>query len=140
VNQTCAGSIAVSPPSPLGDGFYNSGTTVTFDQTAVSGWDFTGWQGDLAGQTNPQSLDVNSEKAVYANYDTTATPLSITSLSPPNARAGKGGFTLTINGTGFTPQSVVFIASTYRSGSTYVSSTQITVPISASDIASPGWS
>ena len=138
VNQSCAGSIALSPPSPPGDGFYNSGTAVTFDQTTASGWQFTGWQGDLAGLTNPQSLHLTNEEAVHANYNTASHPLSITSLSPPNARAGKPGFTLTINGTGFTQQSLVFIASNYRSGTTYVSSTQITVPISSTDIATAG--
>jgi hypothetical protein len=138
LNQSCAGSIALSPPSPQGDGFYNSGTTVTFNQTTASGWEFTGWQGDLAGLTNPRSLNVTNEEAVYANYNTAPQPLSITSLSPPNARAGKPGFTQTINGTGFTQQSLVFIASNYRSGTQYVSSTQITVPISSADIATAG--
>jgi hypothetical protein len=138
VNQSCAGSIALSPPSPQGDGFYDMGTTVTFDETPVSGWKFTGWQGDLSGLTNPKSLDITSEEAVYANYNTAAKPLSITSLSPPNAQAGGPGFTLTINGTGFTKKSLVFINSNYRSGTTFVSSTQITVPMYTSDIATAG--
>ncbi|MBV8357376.1 MAG: hypothetical protein JO189_05500 [Deltaproteobacteria bacterium] len=138
MNQFCAGSIAISPPSPQGDGFYTNGTTVTFDQTVNSGWEFTGWQGDLSGLTNPQLLKINAEEAVYANYNTAPTPLSITSLSPPNAHAGKPGFTLTINGAGFTSQTLVFIASKYRSGSIYISSTQITVPMFATDIATAG--
>jgi Astacin (Peptidase family M12A)/Divergent InlB B-repeat domain len=138
VNQSCAGSIALSPPSPQGDGFYDTGTTVTFDETPVSGWKFAGWQGDLSGLTNPQSPDITGEEAVYANYNTAAKPLSITSLSPPNAQAGGSGFTLTINGTGFTKKSLVFINSNYRSGTTFVSSTQITVPIYSSDIATAG--
>jgi astacin len=138
VNQSCAGSVALAPPSPLGDGFYNNGTTVSFDETPASGWDFTGWQGNLSGLTNPQSLKITNEDAVYADYNTVATPLTITTLSPANALAGKPGFTLTINGTGFTSASLVFINSTYRSGGQFVSSTQITVPISSTDIAAAG--
>jgi astacin len=138
VNQSCAGSVALAPPSPLGDGFYNNGTTVSFDETPASGWDFTGWQGNLSGLTNPQSLKITNEEAVYADYNTVATPLTITTLSPANALAGKPGFTLTINGTGFTSASLVFINSTYRSGSQFVSSTQLTVPINSTDIAAAG--
>jgi hypothetical protein len=138
VNQSCAGSVALSPPSPLGDGFYNSGTTVSFDETPASGWDFTGWQGNLSGLTNPQSLKITNEEAVYANYNTVATPLTITSLSPANAHAGKPGFTLTINGTGFTSASQAYINFLYRSGSQFISSTQMTVPIYSTDIAAAG--
>jgi hypothetical protein len=138
VNQSCAGAVALAPPSPLGDGFYNNGTTVSFNETPATGWDFTGWQGNLSGLINPQSLKITNEEAVYADYNTVATPLTITTLSPINALAGKPGFTLTINGTGFTSASLVFINSTYRSGSQFVSSTQITVPISSADIAVAG--
>jgi hypothetical protein len=137
VNQTCAGSI-LAAPSPLSGGFYAAGTNVTFTETTQPGWTFTGWQGDLSGTQNPQALAINDEELVIADFNTAAAPLSVTSLSPPNAVAGNPGFTLTINGTGFTSQSQVWINGNFRGGSTLVSSTELTVPILASDIATAG--
>ena len=52
VNETCAGSINVSPSSPTFDGFYPSGTALTFTETPNAGWLFTGWQYDFSGTSN----------------------------------------------------------------------------------------
>ena len=62
---------------------------------------------------------------------------SIGSLSPSSATAGGAGFTLTVTGSGFISSSVVQWNGSNRS-TTYVSSTQLTAPITASDIASSG--
>lgn len=62
-----------------------------------------------------------------------AAPL-ITSLSPPSATAGGAGFTLTVNGTGFMPGSVVFWNSTALT-TTYVNANQLTATVPASLIA-----
>ena len=103
VNEGCAGNINVSPPSTM-NGFYNSGTVLTFTETPASGWIFTEWQNDLTGLTNPQNLTLNAEALVTADYNTTSSPLTLTSLSPSSATVGSTGLTLTINGTGFTQQ------------------------------------
>jgi hypothetical protein len=67
-----------------------------------------------------------------------ANPLpSITSLSPSSATAGAAAQTLTITGTNFLSSSTA----TYNGVAqtvTYVSSTQLTIPLSASDQASAG--
>lgn len=136
-NQSCAGSI-LATPSPLNGGFYAAGTNVTFTETTQPGWTFTGWQGDLSGTQNPQALAINDEELVIADFNTAAAPLTVTSLSPPNTVAGNLGFTLTINGTGFSSQSQVWINGNFRGGSTFVSSTKLTAPIFASDIATAG--
>ena len=137
VNQPCAATLNVSPPSPTGDGFYPQGTQLTFTETPNAGWIFTGWQHDLTGTQNPINLTAEDEMYVTADYNTVSTPISVSSLSPPSAVAGSGGFTLTINGAGFSSSSVVFVNNTFRT-STFVNSTTLTVPITSSDLATPG--
>jgi len=61
----------------------------------------------------------------------------ITSLSPSSADAGGAGFTLTINGANFTSSSKARFDTTWLSA-TFISSTQLTVKIPASLIASAG--
>ena len=62
---------------------------------------------------------------------------SISSLSPNSATAGGSGFTMTINGTNFTSSATAYWGSTPLS-TTFVSATQLTAPISQSQIATPG--
>ena len=61
----------------------------------------------------------------------------ITSLTPPSVSAGSPGFVLTVNGSGFAPQSVIVfngagIQSIFQSGS------ELSANISASFVATPG--
>ncbi len=136
-NESCAGSIGVSPSSPTGDGFYPTGDLLTFSETANTGWTFTEWLYDLSGTTSPQNFIVSDEVLVVADYSTASTPLHLNSISPPNATAGGPGFTLTINGAGFTSSTAAYIGGFYREA-TFVNSGQVTVPILASDIATAG--
>jgi hypothetical protein len=135
---SCAASINVTPGSPTGDGFYPTGSLLSFAQTPASGLSFTGWLYDLSGTGSPQPLTVSDEVLVAADYNVNSTPLSITSLSPPSIAAGGGPFTLTIKGTGFTASTFVYINGGFRAVGTFVSSTQITVPLTVADIATPG--
>jgi hypothetical protein len=137
VLESCAGAIGVTPGSPTGDGFYPSGSLVSFQQTPNTGWTFTGWLFDLTGTANPQNLTVNDEVLVAADYSTTATRLQLTSISPPNAVAGGPAFTLTINGQGFTSSTAAYINGLFRAP-TFVNSTKLTVTMMAQDIALPG--
>ncbi len=135
--EACAGAIGVTPGSPSGDGFYPTGSLVSFSQTPNTGWIFTGWVYDLSGNASPQNLTVSDETLVAADYSTTATPLQLTSISPASIAAGGAPFTLTINGAGFTSSTAAYIGGYYRKA-TFVSSTELTVPILASDIATAG--
>jgi hypothetical protein len=132
----CGGTIGIMP-GPNNGMYYSTGTQVTFTQTPMTGWTFTGWLFDLSGTTNPDMLTVSDEVLVDANYNISTTALAVNSLSPPTTPAGGAGFTLTINGAGFTSSSIVFVNNVFVS-STFVSSTEITVPITAADIATPG--
>jgi len=62
---------------------------------------------------------------------------SLTSISPSTTFAGGPAFTLTVNGTKFVNGSVVQVNGSSRS-TTFVSSTQLSAAIPASDIASAG--
>ena len=139
----CGGTAAITPASTITGGFYPSGTTLTYTETPATTtppgqWIFTGWTFDLTGTTNPDTLSPTDESLVYANFNTTTAPLTITSLSPSTIASGGSAFTLTINGTGFTPASNVGInfPSIFLTP-IFVSSTELQVTVPASDIATP---
>src|ERR1700735_2962650 len=69
---------------------------------------------------------------------------SITSLSPASATPGSGAFTLTVNGSNFVAPTLQTPSSTIAWNSaplvtTFVSSTNLTASVPASDIATPGF-
>jgi hypothetical protein len=68
---------------------------------------------------------------------TTIGAIAITSLSPNTAAHGGGGFTLTVNGTGFFAGCVVLWGGAVKA-TTFVSATQVTALILAADIVSAG--
>jgi uncharacterized repeat protein (TIGR02543 family) len=51
---------------------YSAGTDVTLTAVSNPGWVFSGWSGDLTGNTNPAIITMNSNKAVTATF----TPIS----------------------------------------------------------------
>ena len=61
----------------------------------------------------------------------------LTSLNPSSVLAGDAAFTLTINGTGFVSTSQVRVNGVNR-GTTFVSATQLTIAMTAAEIADPG--
>jgi hypothetical protein len=136
-NQSCGGTLGVSPGSPTGDGFYPSGNGVTFTETPNTGWLFTGWQYDLTGTSTSLPLTVSDEVLVAADYNTAATPLTLTSLSPAAAVAGGAAFTLTLNGTGFTSGTVVSVNGTFPVVK-FINATQLSVTVTAPQIATAG--
>ncbi|MCC7366140.1 MAG: PASTA domain-containing protein [Dehalococcoidia bacterium] len=62
---------------------------------------------------------------------------SITTIAPNTANAGEPGFTLQVNGSGFQPASKVKWNGTDKA-TTYISSSQLTIDLLASDIATAG--
>jgi hypothetical protein len=62
---------------------------------------------------------------------------SISALSPSNTGAGAPSFTLTVNGSGFSANSMVFFNGVAQP-TTFVSAAQITAMISASAVATTG--
>jgi photosystem II stability/assembly factor-like uncharacterized protein len=91
---------------------------------------------------NPIALGGASRLDFVYNGGVTPTP-NITSMSPTAANSGDPGFILTVNGTGFLQgATVLFVLAPPNSpvpeATSFVSSTQLTAQIQASDIALPG--
>jgi hypothetical protein len=82
-------------------------------------------------------LTANDETLVFANFNIVDTPLTLAGLSPSSANTGGAAFTLTLTGTGFSPDSLVVANGTYRTVN-YVNAEELQVPITSADIATPG--
>lgn len=87
--------------------------------------------------SNPTPGGGTSSSATFTISGSTNPIPTITSLSPSSATTGGATFTLTVNGTNFDSSSVVDWAGTALT-TTYVSATQITASVPATDIASSG--
>jgi uncharacterized repeat protein (TIGR02543 family) len=59
-----SGSVAKSPDRAS----YDHGTSVQLTAVPATGWHFTGWSGDLSGNTNPTTIVMNSDKTVTATF------------------------------------------------------------------------
>ena len=125
------------PAQPMNGSTNCTVTTMNYDATPDTGWSFAGWTYDLTGTTNPTHLTANDETLVFANFNTTTTPLTLISLSPGTASKGGAAFTLTLTGTGFTPESQVSANGKYRT-ITFVNAETLQVPLTAADVANAG--
>jgi uncharacterized repeat protein (TIGR02543 family) len=70
LTTTGSGSIVANPAQAS----YDEGTTVTLTAVPDAGWQFTGWSGDLTGNTNPSTLLMDAPKSVTANFTAITTP------------------------------------------------------------------
>ena len=75
---------------------YDSGTTVTLQAVANTGYNFVNWSGDVSGSSNPATIVMDADKSVTANFavdtytlDITATNGSVTK-TPDQASYGNG--------------------------------------------------
>ena len=76
--------------------------------------------------------------ALSTSFTTGSYPLpSVVSIAPAGAPQGGAAFTLTVNGSGFVPASIVEFGATALA-STYVDSTRVTAAVPASAIATAG--
>ncbi len=97
----------------------------------------------LYGEQNTAAEFNNVRVRNYASVEPSATVTSggavpvIDSLAPTSASAGGSDFTLTVNGSGFVPDSAVQWNGTSRT-TTFVSAIQLSAAITAADIATEG--
>jgi hypothetical protein len=64
VSPATDGSVTLDPPG----GTYTAGTSVTVTAAPDAGFGFVGWNGDLSGAANPETLVVDSDKTVGASF------------------------------------------------------------------------
>ena len=57
------GSVTFNPPG----GTYAAGTVVTVTSVPTSGYSFSGWSGDLSGNTNPTTIIMSANRSITAN-------------------------------------------------------------------------
>jgi uncharacterized repeat protein (TIGR02543 family) len=69
-------------------------STVMVEAVPATGWNFTGWSGDLSGTTNPTPLLVDSDKSVTAEFSLNEYALNL---------SGLGNGIVRVNGTDCTP-------------------------------------
>ncbi len=93
LNVAVTGSGQVTPNS----GTYTEGTQVQLTATPDSGWNFTGWSGDLSGTTNPATISMSSDKNITAVFIKDLPP-----IEPPS------GFIYTSSTVGDSPLTVDF--------------------------------
>jgi uncharacterized repeat protein (TIGR02543 family) len=64
VNVVGNGSVSLNPAG----GVYDAGTVVELTAVPASGWQFSGWSGDLSGAANPTSITMDGDKTVMATF------------------------------------------------------------------------
>jgi uncharacterized repeat protein (TIGR02543 family) len=73
VDTVGSGRVALNPAG----GTYAAGTVVTLIATPDSGFQFSGWSGDLTGATNPVTLTMNANKNITATFSLSNTDPSM---------------------------------------------------------------
>lgn len=137
---TITGNNFLSTSTILWNGNNRSASSISGTQlsTSISASDIAAGQNVAISVVNPAPGGGASSEASF----TVNTPSpSVISLSPTSAAAGSAGFTLTVNGSGFLPGSTVQWNGSYGQpplATTFVSATQLTVAIPASDTAFAG--
>jgi uncharacterized repeat protein (TIGR02543 family) len=64
VNVTGSGTVTRNPDQAS----YEAGTPVTLTAVPETGWSFTGWSGDLGGNTNPETIVMDGNKTLTAAF------------------------------------------------------------------------
>lgn len=116
-----------------GDGITESCTTAAVTGSPVGNYPINTRLNDPNSKLSNYDISVTNGTLVVYN---TPLPLPVL-LSPGSATAGGAGFTLTVFGPNFTSNSVVLWNGAVRT-TTYVSSTEVTAVVLASDIATEG--
>jgi len=64
INPPYKGTVQITPLKP----FYHYGDVVTLTATAVSGWSFSNWSGDVSGNENPLTIMITGNTEIIANF------------------------------------------------------------------------
>jgi hypothetical protein len=94
-------------------GLFASGTVVTLQATAATGYSFVQFSGDAKGPANPQSLTMDGPKNVVANFQVATTPVLTAAVSgkADAATSGQRVWTIRLANSGLGAASNAQIAS-----------------------------
>ena len=102
----CAATITLSDPSP----YVAHGAALTATLKPLVPTTFTGWSGTVSGVGNTTSTTVGDLLPEFvATFNSVATPLTLSSITPPNFGDDAASATLTLVGAGFTADTRVSI-------------------------------
>ena len=104
---TGSGSITVSPSGTV----FTCGTQLTITAVPATYFSLTGFGGALSGTTNPQTLTLNANSTVSADFAQTSYPINITTVGPGSVAANP-----TDTGNGYAPGTLVQLTATPNSG------------------------
>ena len=137
VIPSCAGSIGLSDGSTWVR--YGSPMTVTLSSSMPAA--FAGWSGTLAALSGkPMTVNTTIGAAVpeyVANFNAVADALALTSASPTVFGDDSLATVMTLKGSGFTPQSLVYIGGSAQRV-TFVDSRTLQVTVNRGSIAANG--
>ncbi len=91
LSYTVVGQGAVSL-SPEG-GEYIAGTEVEMTATAVDGFEFTGWSGDVTSTENPLVVTIDADMSVTATFEAIKYALEVTIVGNGTVTPGSGEYT-----------------------------------------------
>lgn len=122
----------------LGNLASGSSITVTASATPTTAGIFAGSTVVSSVTYDPVTTNNQSTSSTTVTGSFYAMAPSVTSISPALVQAGSGAFTLTVNGSGFNPNSTINVGGA-GVATTYVSATQLTASVTANSIANYGW-
>ena len=93
VSPNNSGNVTPTPPKSAScpaNLQYTTGASVSLRAMANTGYEFSGWSGALSGATNPQSLTMDGNKSVTANFSADCYTLMVT-IDPSSIGIGTLG-------------------------------------------------
>lgn len=90
VNTAGSGEVELNPPG----GIYHADTVVTLTAKPATGFQFSGWSGNLSDATNPATMTMNANKTVTASF----APLPV-AVAPAQSASGSAANSVTVKTT-----------------------------------------
>ncbi|SPD73592.1 exported hypothetical protein [uncultured Desulfobacterium sp.] len=70
-------------------GNYSKGASVQLTATPASGWEFSGWSGDIGGSSNPATIIITSDRYVMAAFRQASPLINVFSATPDSIGRGE---------------------------------------------------
>lgn len=136
VIPSCAASITI----PNGNaGWYTHGAQIPVTLTAAPGWTFLGWEGTLSGTSTNPTYTVTDWPNFTARFNTINAPLAINAITPEKVNLSDfSPKVITIDGTGFTAASEVYLNGVRQVNMQFQGSTRLVVTLNTANIPASG--